>query len=133
MDEVTLSLPSALVAGLARDHLVTEPIVWRGADVVSLITLAADVTSAITAVVATRQSFAAIARSLVHHASTEAGTSAEVSISVAAPQGSYVLVERNDQAGLQRLTARVNAVLQDVAAEAEGTASRPDNGEATAV
>jgi hypothetical protein len=133
MSEVILSLPSALAAELTEEDLVSEVIVWRGADVVSLIGLAADLTSAVTAVVATRQSLAAIARRLVHHVSTQAGDSADVSISVTVPHGTSVLVERNDQAGLTRLAVRVESAIQAALAEAECAPSGTGSGEATAV
>jgi hypothetical protein len=124
MGEVRLSLPAALAAELVADDLVSEPIVWRGADVVSLITLAADVTSAVTAVVASRQSLGEIARKLVHHVSTAAREdSADVSITVTVPQGTYVLVQRNDQAGQHQLAVSVESAMLDAAVRAESAGS----------
>ena len=94
MIEVTLSLPIDLAAELLEDDLVAEPLVWRGTDVVSLLTLAADTTSAVTAVVAC-ESIGAVIRRLVRHASQPVDGNSEVKVRVQSPAGTIVLVEAN--------------------------------------
>ena len=113
MGDLTLSLPPALAAELTREGLAREVIVWRGADVATVLTLAADITSAVTAVVASRQAFAEIARRLVRHASAEAGGAPEVSISVKNATGVKVLIETNNANGLANLAVRVDALIED--------------------
>ena len=113
MENVILTVPSALASSLIADELADEVIVWRGVDVVSLLTLAADATSALTAVVASRQAFAQIAQRLVGHVSDEAADSPDVSVSITAPQGTAVLVETNTPVGLTRLVIRIQAAIQD--------------------
>jgi hypothetical protein len=125
MGDLTLSLPSGLAAELTREGLAREVIVWRGVDVVTVLTLAADITSAVTAVVASRQAFAEIARRLVHHASAEAGDALEVSISVKNAHGVRVLIETNDTNGLAKLAVRVDAVIEDADQDRQNGVERP--------
>jgi hypothetical protein len=112
VDEATISLPSDLAAELVAEQLVDEPVVWRGADVVSLVTLAADVTSAVTAVLVSRSSIAAVVQRFVHHAARKAGDAPEVCITVKVGKNTSVLVEENDPAGLTRLTVVVAAAAK---------------------
>lgn len=113
MTDVSIGLPSALAAELVEEGLAEEVIVWRGVDVVTLLTLAADITSAITAVVASRDAFATIARRLVRHVSGSAGDARELRISVSTPGGINILVEVNDEAGRARLEVGVVAAMNN--------------------
>lgn len=113
MIEVTLSLPVDLASGLLEDDLVAEPLVWRGADVVSLLTLAADTTSAVTAVVVARESIGAVIRRLVRHASQPVEGNSEVKVCVQSPAGTLVLVEANNVGGLTRLEVKVQSVVME--------------------
>ena len=111
MTEVTLSLPMDLAAELLEDDLVAEPLVWRGTDVVSLLTLAADTTSAVTAVVVARDSIGAVIRRLVRHAGRPVERNSEVKVYVRSPAGTLVLVEANNVDGLMRLDVKVESVV----------------------
>jgi hypothetical protein len=82
MDEIVLSLPSDMAAQLITEDVATEPLVWRGTDVVSLLTLTADMTSAVTAVVVARESIGAVIRRFVHHTKQIAEDAPEMTISV---------------------------------------------------
>lgn len=120
MTDVTLGLPVALADELVEDELADEVVAWRGADVVALLTLAADITSAVTAVVVSKDAFAAIARRLVRHVSETAGDVPELRISVSAPEGMSVLVEVNDVPGRARLAMWVESVIENAARASEG-------------
>jgi len=122
--DVTLCLPSALAAELVHEELADKVVSWRGADVVALLTLAADITSAVTAVVASKDAFAAIARRLVQHVSETDGDAAEVKISVSAPAGTTILAEFNNDAGQARLEVRVESAMENAVQAAEGTAGQ---------
>ena len=113
MIEVTLSLPIDLAEGLLEDDLVAEPLVWRGTDVVSLLTLAADTTSAVTAVVVARESIGAVIRRLVRHASGPVEGNSEVRVYVQSPAGTLVLVETNNVGGLTLLEVKVQSVVME--------------------
>ena len=113
MIEVTLSLPIDLAEGLLEDDLVAEPLVWRGTDVVSLLTLAADTASAVTAVVVARESIGAVIRRLVRHASGSVEGDSEVRIYVQSPARALVLVETNNVGGLTRLEVKVRSVVME--------------------
>jgi hypothetical protein len=115
MIEVTLSLPIDLAEGLLEDDLVTEPLAWRGTgtDVVSLLTLAVDTTSAVTAVVVARESIGAVIRRLVRHASGPIEGNSEVKVYVQSPAGTRVLVETNNVDGLTRLEVKVHSVVKE--------------------
>ncbi len=111
MDEITLWVPSDLATELFEQGLAAEPLVWRGTDVVSVLTLAADITSAVTAVVVARESIGAVVRRLVHHASQTAEEASEVKVSVQGPVRTLLVVEANNPGGLMRLEVRVQAVV----------------------
>jgi hypothetical protein len=113
MDEITLRVPSGLAAELIEQDLAAEPLVWRGADVVSVLTLVADTTSAVTAVVVARESIGKVIRRLVHHASQTAEEASEVKVSVQSPTGSLVLVEANNADGLRRLEVTVQTMAME--------------------
>ena len=46
------------------------------------------------------------------------------------PQGTYVLVQRNDQAGQHQLAVSVESAMLDAAVKAESTRSSAERGEA---
>jgi hypothetical protein len=102
MNEIVLSLPSDLAAQLLAEDVVTEPLVWRGVDIVSLLTLTAEMTSAVTTVVVARESIGAVIRKFVHHTKQTAGDVPDVTVSVQAPAGTHVFVETNTPTGLMR-------------------------------
>jgi hypothetical protein len=109
-----ITIPEYLADDLLEEGLVTEPVVWRGADVVSLVTLAADMTSAVTAVVVARESLAAVIRRLIHHASQSVEENAEIKIFVQFAEGSPVVaVETNNLTGRTRLVVTVQTTVQD--------------------
>jgi hypothetical protein len=109
-----ITIPQYLADDLLDEGLVTEPVVWRGADVVSLVTLAADMTSAVTAVVVARESLAAVIRRLIHHASQSVEENAEIKIFVQfAEEGPVVAVETNNLSGRTRLEVKVQTAVRD--------------------
>jgi hypothetical protein len=109
-----ITIPQYLAGDLLEEGLVTEPVVWRGADVVSLVTLAADMTSAVTAVVVARESLAAVIRRLIHHASQSVEENAEIKIFVQfAEEGRVVVKETNNLSGRTRLEVEVQTAVRD--------------------
>jgi hypothetical protein len=122
MDEIVLSLPSDLAAQLLAEDLVTEPLVWRGADIVSLLTLTADMTSAVTTVVVARESIGAVIRRLVHHTKQTADDVPDVTVSVQAPAGTRVFVETNSPTGLMRLEVNIRKVAEEIIENADADA-----------
>jgi hypothetical protein len=130
MIEVTLSLPIDLAEGLLEDDLVTEPLVWRGTgtDVVSLLTLVADTTSAVTAVVVARESIGAVIRRLVRHASGPIEGNSEVKVYVQSSAGTLVLVEANNVGGRTQLEVKVQGVVMEQLYHADAIVS-PDKKE----
>lgn len=123
MTEVTLSLPIDLAAGLLEDDLAAEPLVWRGTDVVSLLTLAVDTTSAVTAVIVARESIGAVIRRLIRHASGPVEENSEVRVHVQSPAGTIVLVEVNNVGGLTHLEVKVQNVVMEQLDHADANAS----------
>jgi hypothetical protein len=113
MIEMTLSLPTDLAEELLEDDLVAEPIVWRGTDVVSLLTLVADTASAVTAVVVARESIGAVIRRLVRHASGPAEGNSEVKVYVQGRAGMVTIVETNNVAGRTQLEVRIQSVVEE--------------------
>lgn len=126
MDEIVLSLPSDLAAQLLAEDVVTEPLVWRGADVVSLLTLTADMTSAVTAVVVARESIGAVIRRFVHHTRQTADDVPDMTVSVQAPAGTRVFVEANNPTGLMRLEVNIHNVVEEVIENADADVSLND-------
>ena len=80
---------------------------------VSLLTLAADTTSAVTAVVVARESIGAVIRRLVRHASQPVDGNSEVKVRVQSPAGTIVLVEANNVGGLRLLEVKVESVVME--------------------
>jgi hypothetical protein len=111
MDQLIFDLPSDLAAELIKDQLVTEPYVWRGADVVSLLTLCADMTSAVTAVLVARESIASVVRRLVGHVGKSTADAADVTIFVQADGKVRILVGTNNPSGLERLEVQIESVV----------------------
>lgn len=126
MDEIILSLPSDLAAQLLAEDLVTEPLVWRGADVVSLLTLTADMVSAVTTVVVARESIGAVIRRFVHHTRQTAGDVPDMTVSVQAPAGARVFVEANNPTGLIRLEVNIHNVVDEIIENADEDVSLND-------
>jgi hypothetical protein len=114
MDEIVLSLPSDLAAQLLTEDAATEPLVWRGTDVVSLLTLTADMASAVTAIVVARESIGAVIRRFVHHTKQIANDAPDVTVSVQAPTGTRVFVEGNNPAGLMRLEVNIRDMAEEI-------------------
>jgi hypothetical protein len=127
MDEIVLSLPSDLAAQLLAEDVVTVPLVWRGADVVSLLTLTADITSAVTAVVVARESIGAVIRQFVHHTKQTADDVPDVIVSVQAPAGTRVFVEANNSTGLMRLEVDIRKVVEEMIENADTNVSLNDD------
>ena len=109
MDDLTLRLPPRLAGELIEEGKVGQVITWRGADAIGILTLAADMTSAVTAVVASRKSFAEIARRLVRHASAKEGNAQEINIYLTYSNSVTALTVDNNEVGTAKL---VNQVLQ---------------------
>jgi hypothetical protein len=107
-----ISLPLQVAEDLLEEDLVEEPVVWRGTDVVSLLTLAADMTSAVTAVVVARESIGAVIRRLVHHASQTAGKDAKIKIVVRSAEGTDVVLQVNTSSGVTRLEVDVETLVR---------------------
>ena len=108
-----ISIPLDLADELLEEDLVAEPVVWRGAAVVSLMTLAADMTSAVTAVVVARESLGAVIRRLVHHASQAVEEDAEIKVFVQVAAEPVVWVEANNLSGRTRLEVKVQIFVRD--------------------
>lgn len=111
MPREVISIPSDLADQLLDEDLVAEPVVWRGAGVVSLMTLAADMASAVTAVVVARESLAQVMRRLVGHASQAVEKDAEIKIFIRVGEEIKVLVEANNLSGRTRLEVEVQAAV----------------------
>lgn len=114
MDKLIFGLPSDLAAELINDQLVTEPFVWRGVDAVSLLTLCADMTSAVTAVLVARESIAAVVRRLVRHVGKSTRDAADVTIFIQVNGKERVLVEPNSTSGLERLDVQIESLVKEV-------------------
>jgi hypothetical protein len=119
MNEIVLSLPSDLAAQLLAEDVVTEPLVWRGVDIVSLLTLTAEMTSAVTTVVVARESIGAVIRKFVHHTKQTAGDVPDVTVSVQAPAGTHVFVETNTPTGLMRLEVNICEMAEEIIENAD--------------
>jgi hypothetical protein len=126
MDDVVLSLPSDLAAQLLAEDVATEPLVWRGADVVSLLTLTADVTSTVTAVVVARESIGAVIRRFLHHTKQDANDVPVVTVSVQAPAGTRVFVEANNPTALMRLEVNILNAAEEIIENADADARLND-------
>jgi hypothetical protein len=127
MDEIVLSLPSDLATQLLAENVVTEPLVWRGTDVVSLLTLTANITSTVTAVVVARESIGAVIRRFVHHTKQTVGDVPDVTVSVQAPAGARVFVETNNLTGLMRLEVNIRDIAEEMIESADADASSNDD------
>jgi len=95
------------------DAIAERVNVWRGADVVSLLTLAVDSTSAVMAVVVSRTAIAEIAKRFVQARAKSAGPAPEVTILIKTRGGERVLVEVNDTGGRLRLAALVELAVAE--------------------
>jgi len=126
MDEVVLSLPSDLAAQLLAEGAATEPLVWRGADVVSLLTMTADLTSAVTAVVVARESIGAVIRRFLHHTKRDADDVPDVTVSVQTPAGIRVFVEANNPTALMRLEVNIRNAAEEIIENADADVSLND-------
>jgi hypothetical protein len=124
MNGVILEVPSDFAVELIRDELASEAIVWRGADVISLLTLGADFTSAVTAVVVGRKALATVARRLVHRVGAELGdASEEIAVKIVVGGVIEVLGEQNDPDGRARLVARIEVAIEDAGGASQTTLS----------
>jgi hypothetical protein len=119
MEEVTIGLPSDLAERLLAEDLVTEPLVWRGTDVVALLSMTAEMMSAVTAVVVARESIGAVIRRFVHHSGRASGNVPKVTVSIQAPTGTRVLVEANSADGLTQLEVSIHAVVDEAIERAD--------------
>jgi hypothetical protein len=108
-----ISLPPQVAEELLEEDLVEEPVVWRGTDVVSLLSLAADMTSAVTAVVVARESIGAVVRRLVHHASQTVEKDAEIKIVIGSAEGTDVLLQVNTSSGVTRLEVDLETLVRN--------------------
>lgn len=124
MDDLKLGLPSQLAGELIREGKVGQVITWRGADVISVLTLVADMTSAVTAVVASRRSFAEIARRLVKHAGAKPDDGPAISISITYDNSITMLTEDNNDVGTEKLVSRVLQVLEEASRRQDDNAAR---------
>jgi hypothetical protein len=118
MDEIILEIPADLAGMLLAERLVKKPIRWRGTDVVGVLTLAADLITATTAVVVGREAITEVARRLVHSLAGRPGAGHEVTVTVKSGSQTKVLVETNNQEGIRRLSAHVEVTIE--------TAMKPD-------
>jgi hypothetical protein len=113
VEKITIEVPPALAGELMMDGIAERANTWRGADVVSLLTLAVDSTSAVMAVVVSRTAIAEIARRFVQHRVKAAGPAPEVTILIKTRGGERVLVEVNDTGGRLRLAALVELAMDE--------------------
>ena len=109
MGEIVLGVPQELAGEFITDELADD--VLRGADVISWLTLAADSTSAIVAVLVAREAIGEIIHRLVRHVGKSCQDEPQVRVSIQTAAGAQVLVDVNDSAGLARLEVSVKAVV----------------------
>lgn len=109
MIDVTIALPAALADELIAEDLVAD--VWRSADVVSILTLAADMTSAVAAVLVARESIRPVIRRMVRHAAETAEGQSHIQVYIQGRAATRVVVEANDAAGLTRLEITLRDVV----------------------
>jgi hypothetical protein len=109
MGEIVIGVPQELAAEFIHDELADD--LLRGVDVVSLLTLAVDGTSAIVAIVVARESIGEVVRRLVRHVGKSREDEPRVRVSIKTAAGTQVLVDVNDSAGLARLEVSVTTVV----------------------
>jgi hypothetical protein len=110
MSEITLWLPTSVAVELVSDGVARETAQTRSVDVVSVLTMVADITSAATAVVVARGSIAAVVRRLLGH--VEKDESSGLSIVVSSAAQGEIIVEVNDPKGFKSIQFRVQTAIE---------------------
>jgi hypothetical protein len=113
MDNMIVEVPAELAETLISERVVRKPITWRGADIISVLTLTADLTSTMTAIIVSRAAITEFARSLVRGFARNAAPEAQLTISIRAGEKTEIVVETNDSNGVRRLTAHIEAVMNE--------------------
>lgn len=113
MEKMIVEVPAELAETLISERVARKPIAWRGTDIISVLTLAADLTSTMTAVIVSRAAITEFAKSLVRGFARNAEPGAQLTISVRAGEKTKVVIETNDMNGVRKLTAHVEAVINE--------------------
>ena len=113
-EELLIEVPADLAGYLIAAQVARKPATWRGADVVSALTLATDLTSTMTAVIVARSSIAEFARSLARRLSKDAGGKQDLTITIRTGTGKQVIIQANDQDSIRKLTAQITLTMDDI-------------------
>lgn len=113
-EELIIEVPADLAGHLIAERVARKPVTWRGADVVSALTLATDLTSTMTAVIVARSSIAEFARSLAHRLSKDASGKRDLTITIRTGTGTQVIIQANDQEGIRKLAAQITSTMDDI-------------------
>jgi hypothetical protein len=113
-EELIIEVPADLAGYLIAEQVARKPVTWRGADVISALTLATDLTSTMTAVIVARSSIAEFARSLAHRLSKDAGGKQDLTITIRTGSGAQVIIQANDQEGIRKLAAQITLTMDNI-------------------
>lgn len=118
MESMIIEVPTELAGPLIDERVARKSMVWRGADIVSVLTLATDLTSTMTAVVVSRSAIAEFAKSLAH-GFAKTTNERTLTISVRSRGETQIIVKSNDTFGIQELCTHIELILRETEASRE--------------
>ena len=117
VERMIVEIPAELASSLIDERVARKPMTWRGADIVSVLTLAADLTSTMTAVIVSRSAIAEFARRLVGGFAKKAANERNLTITVRSGGKTQVIVKSNDAEGVRELSAHIELILRAAGTE----------------
>lgn len=113
MENIIIKVPTELAELVIDERVARKRKALRGTDAISVLTLAADLTSTVTAVIVSRAAIAEFARSLARGFARKADDERSLTITVESHGQTQIIVKPNNTKGIQELSAHIEVIINE--------------------